>query len=64
MCDAGPFVGTCLPNNEGIVGYREVWDVASLVEGLKEAAEDAAQSAADRLRSSGLNATPRLFSGL
>jgi nucleotide-binding universal stress UspA family protein len=46
-----------------VVEPSDVWDVASLVEGLQEAAEDTARSAADQLHSSGLNATPRVLRG-
>jgi nucleotide-binding universal stress UspA family protein len=47
-----------------VVEPSYVWDVATLVEGLKEAAEDAAQSAADQLRSAGLKAaTARVLCG-
>jgi len=46
-----------------VVEPSEVWDVATLVQGLREAAEDTAGSAADQLRSSGLDATWRVLSG-
>jgi nucleotide-binding universal stress UspA family protein len=46
-----------------VVEPSYVLDVPSLVEGLQEAAEGTAQSAADQLRSSGLNATARVLCG-
>jgi len=46
-----------------VVEPSYVWDVPSLIEGLKEAAGDAAQSAADQLRSAGLKATARVLLG-
>jgi nucleotide-binding universal stress UspA family protein len=46
-----------------VVEPSYVLDVPSLVEGLQEAAERTAQSAADQLRSSGLNATASVLCG-
>ena len=46
-----------------VVEPSHVLDVTSLVEGLQEAAESTARSAADQLRSSGLNATARVLCG-
>ncbi|HYL39026.1 MAG TPA: universal stress protein [Bryobacteraceae bacterium] len=46
-----------------VVEPSYVWDVPSLVEGLQEAAEDTARTAADQLRAFGLNATPRVLCG-
>lgn len=46
-----------------VIEPSHVWDVPSLVQGLKEAAEGTTRAAADRLRSSGLNATARVLSG-
>ena len=46
-----------------VVEPSYVLDVPSLVEGLQEAAEGTAQSRADQLRSSGLNATARVLCG-
>ncbi len=46
-----------------VVEPSHVWDVASLVEGLRETAEGTARSAAEQLRSAGLNATARVMCG-
>lgn len=46
-----------------VVEPFHVWDVPTLVDGLNDAAKDAAQSAVDRLRSAGLNASPCVMVG-
>ncbi|MBZ5608270.1 MAG: universal stress protein [Acidobacteriia bacterium] len=46
-----------------VVELSHVWDVPSILEGLQEAAEDTARSAAEKLRSAGLNATARVLTG-
>ena len=46
-----------------VVEPFHVWDVPTLVEGLNDAAKNAAQSAVDRLRSAGIHAKPCVLVG-
>jgi len=46
-----------------VVEPSQVWDVPSLLEGIKEAAKDTASSVAEQLRSAGLGATALVLCG-